>query len=86
MLSVERLPGALGCPVRVGRDGDDAEQEDDAQGPDHSGAVVKKNTIVNFLKKTLKHFLKGKHRDQVFSKVFVSSSSCNVSLYCDRFH
>ena len=51
MLSVERLPGALGGPVRVGRDGDDAEQEDDAQGPDHSGAVVKKNTIVNFLKK-----------------------------------
>ena len=73
MLSVERLPGALGCPVRVGRDGDDAEHEDDAQGI-HSGAVVKKNTIVNFLKKNSEHFLKGKHRDQVFSKVFVSSA------------
>ena len=55
MLSVERLPGALGGPVRVGRDGDDAEQEDDAQGI-HSGAVVKKNTNVNFLKKTLNTF------------------------------
>ena len=73
MLSVERLPGALGCPVRVGRDGDDAEHEDDAQGPDHSGAVVKKYNCQLF-EKNSEHFLKGKHRDQVFSKVFVSSA------------
>ena len=55
MLSVERLPGALGGPVRVGRDGDDAEQEDDAQGPDHSGAVVKKYNCQLF-EKTLNTF------------------------------
>ena len=55
MLSVEKLPGALGCPVRVGRDGDDAEQEDDAQGPDHSGAVVKKYNCQLF-EKTLNTF------------------------------
>ena len=54
MLSVEKLPGALGGPVRVGRDGDDAEQEDDAQGI-HSGAVVKKYNCQLF-EKTLNTF------------------------------
>ena len=40
------LPGALGCPVRVGRDGGDAEHEDDAEGL-HSEAVWKNQTLAN---------------------------------------